>query len=443
MHFFFYYFPRSIGSCAPIIVTTIDANVCPLNKEEYMKHCAVILMLLFVSISCKHNDPVSPIKDPPKDITAFERSMISADNSFGFKLFSTVNNAQANQNVIISPFSISMAFGMLLNGAHGTTLDSLEQALGKSGLSTDDINASYQSISGTLTNLDPSVNFQIANSIWYRNDFSVLPKFLSDNQTYFDAEVTSLNFASADAVTTINNWVNTKTNGKIPTILTSIPDNVVMYLINAIYFKGTWTYQFNTQNTADAPFTCSNQSTVTCKMMSQKSTFAYYADSTMQAIDMPYGSGAFSMTIILPNTNTSIDQFAASLTEMQWNAVVNHLDSTTVNVYLPKFKLEYKRTLNSDLCSLGMGIAFTEFADFSRISTTAGLCISEVLHKTFIEVNEEGTEAAAVTAIGVGVTSVGPVITPTMLINHPFIFAIRDHQSGTMLFIGKIVNPNS
>jgi serpin B len=210
-----------------------------------------------------------------------------------------------------------------------------------------------------------------------------------------------------------------------------------MYLINAIYFKGIWTYQFDPTKTTDTIFTTSAGNTVSCRMMAQKETYAYSATDQAQIIDLPYGNRLFSMTIILPGEGINIDQFASELTQQQWDAWINNLDSTEVNLYIPRFKLEYEKTLNDELIAMGMGIAFSDFADFSHISDIP-LAISEVKHKTFVEVNEEGTEAAAVTSISVKATAVRST---HMYIDRPFIFAIREHKSGTILFIGKIVNP--
>ena len=375
------------------------------------------------------------------NLTALEKSIVSSDNSFGFKLFAQINGSEQNKNVFISPFSVSMAFGMLLNGANGSTLDSLEQALGDAGMSLSDINNAYKNVSALLTTLDAHVTFQNANSIWYRDGFPVLSNFLNVNKNYFDAEADSLDFTLSSAAQTINNWVNTKTNGKIPTIINgSIPPDIVMYLINAIYFKGTWTYKFDTSGTKDVPFTCADGSLTTCKLMSQEDTYAYYADNSLQAIDLPYGDRSFSMTVILPANGNSIDQFASGLTQAQWNTIINKLDSAKVDLYLPKFTLNYSKSLKDALIALGMGIAFDPLrADLSHISSKVGLFVSDVLHKTYVDVDEEGTEAAAVTAISIGATVV--IDKTVMRVDHPFIFAIREHQSGTILFIGKIVNP--
>ena len=404
---------------------------------------ALILVVFTSSITGCRTNATGPSDGQPivGQLNTLEKAIAASDNSFGFKLFAQINKNEQNTNVFISPFSVSMAFGMLLNGANGPTLDSLEQALGDGGMSLNDINTAYENSSTFLTALDAHVTFQNANSIWYRNGFSVLPAFLSVNKTYFDADVDALDFTQPIAVQTINNWVNTKTNGKIPTIIDSaIPPAVVMYLINAIYFKGTWTYAFDTSNTREASFTRGDGSLTTCNFMSQENTYAYYGDNTLQAIDLPYGDRSFSMTVVLPAVGTSIDQFAAALTQQQWNAIINKLDSAKVDLYLPKFTLNFSKSLKDDLTALGMGIVFDPSrADLSHISQTEGLSVSDVLHKTYVDVNEEGTEAAAVTSITVVVTVVAEL--PEMRINHPFIFAIREHQSGTILFIGKVDSP--
>ena len=412
-----------------------------MNKAIFL----ILVLAVFTTIllGCRTHSTEPPQNQPNVQVlNTVENSIVSSDNSFGFKLFTQINRGEQNKNVFISPFSVSMAFGMLLNGANGSTLDSLEQVLGDAGMSLNDINNAYKNISALLTALDAHVIFQNANSIWYRDGFPVLPNFLTDNKNYFDAEVDSLDFTLPNAVQTINNWVNAKTNGKIPTIINgSIPPDIVMYLINAIYFKGTWTYKFDTSGTKDAPFTCADGSITTCKLMSQEDTYAYYADNSLQAIDLPYGDRSFSMTVILPANGTSIDQFASALTQAQWNTIINKLDSAKVDLYLPKFTLNYSKSLKDALIALGMGIAFDPLrADLSHISSKVGLFVSDVLHKTYVDVDEEGTEAAAVTAIGI---SQSVVINKTVMrVDHPFIFTIRERQSGTILFIGKVVNPS-
>jgi serpin B len=212
---------------------------------------------------------------------------------------------------------------------------------------------------------------------------------------------------------------------------------MVMYLINAVYFKGTWTTQFKTDQTTDQPFTRQDGSTATCKLMHQKTDVEYGGNGNLQVVDLPYGSGTFRMTIVLPPPGADLDSLAATVTPVQWAAWTSSLHKVDLEMYLPRFKMSFEYQLAGPLSNLGMGIAFSDAADFTGINATVPLLITEVKHKTYVEVNEEGTEAAAVTSVGVGVTSMGPV----MRVDHPFLFAIREQASGALLFIGKIADP--
>jgi serpin B len=334
-----------------------------------------------------------------------------------------------------------MALGMTLNGANGSTRDSMIRTLEFSGLTQKDINASYKSLIALLTGIDPKVKFQIANSIWYRPDLRVEQAFKDANKEYFNAEINSIDFGSADAPNIINGWVNQNTNGKITEIVPKpIPRDMVMYLINAIYFKGTWTYKFDPSNTRDDTFTLLSGSKTTCKMMGLKATLKYSATDQCQLVELPYGDAGFSMTVVLPKSGTSIDDFVAKLTQQQWDLWVAGLAAKEGDIFLPKFKLEYAKKLNDVLKAMGMSIAFSpSYADFTNIDVRGGLFISEVQHKTFVQVDEEGTEAAAVTSVGVGRTSIGDNF--VMRVDRPFLFVIRENNTGTILFIGKIVQP--
>ncbi len=396
--------------------------------------CAIIL------VSCRDNG--EGIVGPPdqthvRPLTSLEKSIVASNNSFGLRLLSTVNQTELGKNVFLSPFSVSMALGMALDGADASTRDSMKEVLGLSDLSMQQVNDSYRNITSLLQGLDPNVTMNIANSVWLREGFPVLSSFLNDCGTWFDAKATTLDFGSADALQTINGWVSAKTNGKIPTILNRIPPDVVMYLINAIYFKGTWTYRFDPSKTTDTVFS-TPLGDVPCTMMHQHARYAYRATDAEQIIDLPYGGGLFSMTIVLPDKSVAIDDYLAGFTQQRWDALMSSFDSSEVDLSLPKFEIEYGTALNDALKAMGMGIAFSDFADFSRISDVP-LQISEVAHKTFVEVNEEGTEAAAATVVGMRPTAI--IEYPGMRIDHPFLCAIREHATGTILFIGKIVSP--
>jgi len=381
-----------------------------------------------------------------RGLTIGEQQLVESSNTFGFKLLNEVVEQDGDKNIFISPLSVSMALGMTLNGADGDTYEAMKKTLELAGLTEEEINKSYASLIELLRSLDPEVIFQIANSIWYRQGFPTKQSFLDICQQYFDAVVEGLDFDDPAAVDIINNWVNESTNGKIEGIVDPpINPLTVMFLINAIYFKGTWKYEFDEQDTQSAPFYLLNGSAVQCQMMQQESTLAYYKNADFQAVDLPYGNGKYSMTVLLPSQDKNIDELITKLNDSNWNEWMGSLIEQDVALYLPKFTLEYDLLMNDVLKAMGMEVAFDSGqADFTKMydadQVGLNLYISKVRHKTFIEVNEEGTEAAAVTSVEMTLESAGPSIT-TMRVDRPFIFVIRENHSGSILFAGKIVEP--
>jgi serine protease inhibitor len=400
----------------------------------------IMLVVLLLSVSQCTKSPNEPTTI--RELTSLEKTIIESDNQFGLKIFKEIVKTQKDSNIFISPLSISMALGMTLNGANGTTREAMINTLELAGLSDQQINESYQSLMELLVGLDPKVKFQIANSIWYRNDHVFEELFFNQCKQYFDAEVAGLDFSNPQSKDIINAWVDENTNGKIKEIVKRINPNNVMFLINAIYFKGTWTYQFDESGTYDDQFYLPDNSTIPCKMMAQKEQYPYFGNDQFQAVDLPYGDGLYSMVIILPNLNVNIDDLIIKMDQSAWNEWLNKFEKQEGNIFLPRFKLEYKIKMNDVLKALGMGIAFSDvYADFTRMYKPGGLYIDEVNHKTFVEVNEEGTEAAAVTSVVISERSGGGPEGFVMHVNRPFIFAIREHHSGTILFVGKIVDP--
>jgi serpin B len=401
---------------------------------------AVLLVLAALLHQCADRifDPVE-VREK-RDLTSFEKQLVQSGNVFGIELFKKINEFEQDKNIFISPLSVSMALGMTLNGADGTTFEAMQSTLELSGMSQTQINESYQSLIELLSQLDPKVIFNLANSIWYRQGFQVEQEFIKVNQTYFDAAVRELDFASSEAVRIINGWVDDKTNGKIEKIVERITPDIVMFLINAIYFKGTWTYEFEKNKTKDDQFAIPSGSTVPVKMMVQEGDFNYLENEDFQAIDLPYGDGDFSMLVILPKPGKTTETIIDQMSTAKWQEWIGAFDTVGVKLEMPRFKLEYKLSLVDVLDALGMGVAFDlGRADFSRINKNGGLYISEVLHKTFVEVNEEGTEAAAVTAVIVSDSAVGG--SPVMRVDRPFFFFVRENRSQTNLFMGKIVEP--
>ena len=411
---------------------------------RFFRRAGLLSFTLALLAGCA-SDPTAPatLAALPRPLTDAEEFVGGAGNSFSFDLFRQINLDQADSNVFISPLSASMALGMTLNGAAGTTADEMRRALGFGDTSQQSINEGYRGLIGLLRGLDSRTELRVANSIFYRRDFPFEQSFLQTGKTYFDAEIQGLDFNAPSSVKTINDWVSRSTNAKIPTILDAIDPLDVMFLINAVYFKGTWRSRFDPAETADATFHAIDGATEPMKLMHQKNTLRYRETADAQWVDLLYGNSAFAMTVVLPKPGKDVNEVVASLTESSWSQLTDGFTETEVDLYLPKIRLEYERKLNDDLKALGMEVAFRGGeADFTAMSPLGReLYIAFVKQKTFVDIYEEGTEAAAVTVVGMRVTS-APVV-PTMRVDRPFVFAIRERFSGTILFIGKIARmPN-
>jgi serpin B len=383
---------------------------------------------------------------PGTNIRLDEKSaeIVHSDNQFGFSLFdSLIENSDAGSNLMISPLSISSALSMVLNGANGDTRTEMEQVLSSSGFTTGDINTAYQKLIPALRNCDTSVDLDIANSIWIRKNFDVLDKFIEVNHDYYDAEVTRLLFDN-HAVNQINDWVSRRTHDKIQKMVTSIEPNDVMYLLNAIYFKGGWAEKFDSNATQSKPFTLSDGNTVNVPMMRKKLKLSYLATNHFRMASFPYGRGKFRMLVMLPNEGVSTAEIMQSLDKDSWKTYLEDMSQPLeLDVWLPKFTFSWETNLNDVLASLGMPKAFSpNEADFTKINSKGGLFISKVKHKTFIAVNEEGTEAAASTSVGISLTSVAPS-SVEFHADHPFLFFITEEDSGAILFMGQLSDPKT
>jgi serine protease inhibitor len=408
----------------------------------------LILSFLFLGslfASCKKETAtVDDIK--PVQLSAKQLEVVNQTNSFGFDFFKKVQELSGgDHNLMVSPLSVSMALGMARNGAAGATLDSINVALRMAGMTETDINESFKYILATFSSLDPMVKLSIANSIWYRNTFSVEQNFITTNQDYLNAQVKPLDFSDPESVSTINNWCSSNTNQLIPKIIASIPPDMVMYLINAVYFKGQWKYTFDKAQTTSKPFYLYGGSAVEVPTMLQHAGLRYYSDKQFEVVELPYNQGNFNMEVLLPSAGYAIDDIIVQLSQENWNNWSRQLNAKDIQIELPKFKFKYNEGgMIPILSAMGMSIAFDPYnADFTRINSNGGLYISDIKHKTYIETNEEGTEAAAVTSVGVGVTSVNPNEPYNLLINKPFVFFINEKATGSILFIGTVMNPLS
>ena len=406
--------------------------------------CGILLAgtAMFGLAACEKGRP--DIRGKDLTLTATEQERAATDNRFAFELFRTATtNLGDRGNALLSPLSVSMALMMTNNGAVGETRTAIEKALMADGFEVDDMNTYYQKLATDLPLLDPRTTLDIANSIWYRQGFDVLSDFLDVNRTFYNADVAALDFADSGAPDVINDWVSKKTNKKIPTIVEGgIPSNMMMYLINAVYFKGSWAQRFDKGDTEKEVFTRADGTTLQTDFMHVEHTFDVAATETAEAIELPYGDGKFSMVVLKPRNNRNLAQLREELADPTvWAGLTSSFVSQTTQLALPKFKFDYENELNDELTTMGMGIAFNpQMADFSGISNDP-LFISEVKQKSFIEVNEEGTEAAAVTSVGMGLTSAGPQVY-TFRVDRPFLFAIRETDTGLILFIGQVNDPS-
>jgi len=401
-----------------------------------------VLVIILLQFACEmpDNNYVGEL-----EVTKKTATLIKAGNDFGFDLFQNIYASdKENENIMVSPLSISLALAMTYNGAEGQTKIDMEKTLRVFGLSPEDINNSYYDLVDALMELDKNVTLQIANAIFYRQDFEVEKNFVTVNKQFYDAEVAPLDFGSDEALNIINGWVNDHTDGKIETIIDRISPLHVMFLLNAIYFKGTWQQEFNEKSTEILPFYPEKGKTVQCETMQRLDTVAYMSNEIFSAVTLPYSNGSYNMTIFLPEPEKNLQDITDLLNEDNWKSWMESFAVTkNVDIKLPRFKYAYEIMLNDVLTDMGMGIAFTGGADFTGINRNGDLRIDYVKHKSFIEVNEKGTEAAAVTIVAIERTSVGGPEKILFHVNRPFMYVITEKNTGAILFMGTVKNPDS
>jgi serpin B len=396
------------------------------------------LTLLVILFGC--NKENIQAKREPKIIQLPEKSqqIIQQSNKFGIDIFKVTSQTEAG-NLMLSPLSASTALTMLLNGCNNETYNQIHQMLGYENMTIAEVNETCRSLVEQLLDADEDVQLALANSVWYRQDFAVKPPFLNTMDSSFAAHVEKLDFSLPSALTKINGWASDNTNGKIPKVMDEISSDAVMFLMNALYFKGTWTNQFDKDKTSPKPFYLEDGSQLNVATMFGKIPSKTYSTNDYQAIELMYGRTNFSMVIIVPVNNLA--GFLETFDDDDWQILTGAFDENPETyeneIYLPKFKFSYEKVLNDQLKSLGMQDAFDSgLADLSGISDD-DIFVSFVKQNTFVDVNEEGTEAAAVTTIGIVETSM-PM---PFEVNKPFVFAIRERTTNTLLFLGKVVNP--
>mgnify|MGYP001431202652 CR=1 FL=1 len=404
--------------------------------KKYKVFSWIILIAIVTLPAC--DIMVSSNEPESIDLRLKSAEIIEADQQFAFELFSKVCTGSDEVNVMISPLSVSYALGMTYNGASGTTLDAFVDVLHFNGLTSQEINESYKDLVTQIASLDDNVELGFANSIWYRDDATVFEDFISVNQEYFDAEVAGLDFENPNSVDIINSWIEDKTNDKIRDMLDEIPMNTYMYLINAIYFNGAWKYEFDEDETYSGDFFAGGDANEQVDYMVVSGGFYMSYTDDYRAIELPYGDSAFSMVIIDPLQSDSLDAFIRDFTLEDWNGRHTFSSMHNLQVHLPKFSYDFKSLLNDPLIDLGLGIAFSGEADFSKITDEVDLFISRVIHQTYIDVNEKGTEAAAATIVELSYRTAGPEV---VKFDSPFMYIIKENSTGAILFMGKVGSP--
>ena len=374
---------------------------------------------------------------------ADQEKLATANTAFAFDLLKQIVKEQPDTNVFISPFSVSTALQMVANGAAGGTKVEMQRVLKTTGLPAETLNTACKDLNRSL-NSQTNVILNLANAIWYKKEIQLKPEFVSVNQQFFQAELGGVDFTKPESAQTINNWADNSTHGKIKQVVRWPFDPLTrVILANAIYFKGKWDRPFDKQATKDHAFNVLPGGTPKpVPMMWQRGHFSYQQDDGFQVVRLPYAGGHLQMYLFLPDTNSSPAKLLADLNADMWrDKILPQFQDKEGTLALPRFKLDYGVTLNDPLKALEMRQAFVVDADFSAMADEP-LFVSEVKQKSYVEVNEEGTEAAAVTTVTMRATGVLRPEKPfEMIVDRPFLFVIGDDSTKSILFMGVVFDP--
>ncbi len=393
---------------------------------------ALSLMSMFV-VACASSDHSESNEEPVN---------IKVSEKFATNFFKLAAK-KPDSNVVVSPYSVSTALSMAYNGAGSKTKTEMQNVLDYSGLSDEAVNQQNSSLYKSLMHVNPSSELTVANAMFANKNFEFVKAFMDSNQKYYGAKLETLDFADLSTVNKINNWVKDNTKNKIPSILDKVAPDAILYLVNAVYFKGVWLDEFKKDETQPVDFKLSNGGKKTVEMMNRSAKMSYFAGNNFQAVMLPYKDKRLQMCIFLPDKKSNITAFINSLTPESWSQWREQFRKEEGHLGLPRFKVEYKTELSEVLKAAGMPCAFEDnCADFKKMIEQNAM-ISRVLHKTYLEVNEKGTEAAAATAIEMSVTSapMNPKPPFEMICDRPFVVAIQDEKTNAILFLGAIVDP--
>lgn len=378
------------------------------------------------------------VADKPAPATAVDSRLVEGHLQFGFDLMRQIWQEKPGDNLVLSPASAALVLSLTANGAQGETEAAMLEGLRLKGMTLTEINQASQALQSVLANPDAKVTVEIANSIWYEKGLKLKKPFVDLGRQQYQAEVKGLDFSRPASLTTINDWVKKATHGRIPTIVDKLDGHA--YLINAVYFHGTWSEPFDKALTKERPFTRLDGSSSQRPMMSATDRYGYLKGDGFQAVRLPYGEGRLAMYLFVPDQVDGLIPFLQGLSAQGWQGWMGQFKQQRGTVVMPRVKVEDDRVLNDALKAMGMGIAFDGRADFTGLTEGVALYISLVRQKTFLEINEEGTEAAAATAV-VMTSSARPGEPFEVVADHPYFVAIRDDRTGAVLFTAAIVNP--
>lgn len=422
-----------------------------MNRKQIVTTLSLGLMgmILLIYAGCDRFD-LGTIDNSQNELDTVDPNLVSANTMFGFKLLNELRKTDQDENTLLSPFSLSVALAMARNGAAGETERAIVSALQLQALDPDSINVNYVYLQRALQAPDSKVTLEIANALWAADDIEFDPGFLDRNDQFLDTEIATLDFTEPTNVETINESIDANTNGAIPSVVDAIDPQTIACLISGIYFKGNWQEEFDTSQTLDEPFYLANGDKKQIPMMHRTDWYPYYAGDQFQAVSLPYGNGQMGMYIFLPNPDTDLNTFLDRLSVENWESWMSRFSQREVSLVMPTFKLQYSAELKEALEQLAMGIAFDEDrADFSRMTASSvPVFISYLTHTAVVEVNEEGTEASTGTYVFLDAVpqaaeleaSIPPI---PFIVDRPFFFAIRDNQTGTVLFMGVVMNPTT
>ena len=405
---------------------------------KMMKRTILIICALAALAGCSGNGNVDFPERQYINLTRAESEVVNSGNGFAFDLYREVAKDYDGQNIFLSPLSAQAALIMAANGAKGDTYGQIVKAIGFENYSADDVNSSFRKIIYGLQSVDTSVDFEYAGSIWVDDSFKVRQDYVTLLADNFDAEAANVDFSSSDGIDKINSWCKEKTHGMVPSIMDGPDDDLKLALVHALYFKGQWSLKFDKSKTKEDYFTNIDGSRNLVDFMNKVDEYLYSESEDMQVCELTFGNKAYAMDFLLPRKDLDFNEFFSDFTYDDLDEYLNVFGTADVTLKLPKLDLDFDVDLIPALSRLGINDAFIRgTADFSGIyAENKDLFISIVHQKTALEMNEEGAKAAAVTHIGIGDTSPGPVDQAEFIADHPFLFLIRERSTGSILFIG-------